>query len=86
MKKKKLNSNSEYNTRNNPRCQVPWNEFDHEFNKRFDDSVHAQELITDDVKNVVRLPTVSLMLLPHFDAFCDLLLKRQRATGNLSFS
>ena len=63
--------------------------------KRFDDSVHAsvQEMITDDVKNVVRIkkwhtrrqPTVSLMLLPHFDVFCDLLLNRRRATGNLSF-
>ena len=63
--------------------------------KRFDDSVHAsvQELITDDVKNVVRIkkwhtrrqPTVPLMLLPHFDVFCDLLLSRQKATGNLSF-
>ena len=30
-------------------------------------------------------PSVSLMLLPHFDVLCDLLLNRRKATWNLFF-
>ena len=34
-------------------------------------------------KKVAHKPSVSLMFLPHFDVFCDLLLNRPMATWNL---
>ena len=34
-------------------------------------------------KNNKVVPSVSLMFLPHFDVFCDLLLNRRTATWNI---
>ena len=69
------------------RCVLKYDIFCIRLTNRFHVAVYlfsdGSQMMSKGGKNKKAAASVSLMLLPHFDVFCDLLLNRRMATWNL---